>query len=111
MADFDVWNFLSGVIGAVLGDGGALLATKYEHHLNAERKRKDDSASLRGFLQALHDEIAVLWDNYFHNMGNVLEALDEGNAHCEEPYWDEERTRSGTRAWRRTSQCNIARCR
>lgn len=70
------WDALwSSGLGALLGSVIALVATYVSHRLQRSHQQENEDRLLHGILQAIHDEIETLWDNYMDNIGNRLEAL------------------------------------
>jgi hypothetical protein len=74
--------FITTIIGAIIG---GLLAGYYsfkatkEAHQNQKVLAEDNEAQIiRSLLQALHDELETVFENYHENMGSRLESLDEG---------------------------------
>ena len=75
-------NFLSAIIGALIGGFLALLGSvlaAHKQHKNDLRKRKLElQEQLQGFYSALKTEISVLWERYMWGMGHRVEQLVDG---------------------------------
>lgn len=70
------WNALwSSGLGALIGSTIALIATFISHRLQRSQQDENEQRMLHGILQAIHDEIETLWDNYVDGVGHQLEAL------------------------------------
>jgi len=76
------WNFISAVIGALLGGGlailGSWLANSQAHKNELKTRQIEQQDQLKGFYQALKTEINVLWERYMWGMGNRVEQIVEG---------------------------------
>ena len=70
------WDALwSSGLGALIGSTIALIATFISHRLQRSQQDENEQRMLHGILQAIHDEIETLWDNYVDGIGHQLEAL------------------------------------
>ena len=70
------WDALwSSGLGALIGSTIALVATFISHRLQRSQRDENEQRMLHGILQAIHDEIETLWDNYVDGIGHQLEAL------------------------------------
>ncbi|MFH2137399.1 MAG: hypothetical protein ABII88_02685 [Candidatus Omnitrophota bacterium] len=65
---------ISTAIGAFIGSSITLLATIISHYLQCSAQQQKEEKEIKGFLQAIHDEIETLWKIYTEGMGNILEA-------------------------------------
>lgn len=76
-------SLLSGFVGAIVGGllaGGFSLWAVYATERIARQNRTDqDNKVIKGLLQALHDELDVIFNRYQVTMGSRLEALPKGN--------------------------------
>jgi hypothetical protein len=75
-------SLVSVIIGGIIGGSMSLVASlkaterAYKYRLKLqEQSRKED---VKNLIQALHDEIDILWERYLWGVGNELEKLDEG---------------------------------
>jgi hypothetical protein len=81
----DSSNLLSGLIGALVGSVIGGLATfwstrwatyKTQNNL-LTNQRANQAIIIKGVLQAIHDEVETIWDQYLDVIGHVTEAHDE----------------------------------
>lgn len=73
------WDALwSSGLGALIGSALTLLVTYLSHRWQRSHQEEKDQQMLLGILQAIHDEIETLWDNYIDGIGHQLEALADG---------------------------------
>jgi len=76
------FTFITTLIGAIAG--GVITgyfsskATKVAHANQKEIALENENQIIRSLMQALHDELETIFDNYQENMGNRLESLDDG---------------------------------
>lgn len=71
------FNLLSAVIGAVIG-GGATVWAQVRSADNQRRERDKDEADLiRGFVQAIADELQSFWDRFGQEIGPHLQSLPD----------------------------------
>lgn len=75
-------SLVSVIIGGIIGGSMSLVASlkaterAYKYRLKLqEESRKED---VKNLIQAIHDEIDILWDRYLWGVGNELEKLAEG---------------------------------
>lgn len=75
-------SLLSGLIGAVIGGVltgfFSILAVNKSEKLTRDSKLGQDRKTLKGLLQALHDELESVNERYQETMGAQIEALPEG---------------------------------
>lgn len=75
-------TFVTTVIGAIVG--GLIAgyfsskATKDAHANQKSISQENEAQIIRSLMQALHDELETIFDNYQENMGNRLESLNDG---------------------------------
>lgn len=73
------WDALwSSGLGALIGSALTLLATYLSHRWQRSNQETKDQEMLLGILQAIHDEIETLWDNYMDGIGHQTEAMADG---------------------------------
>jgi len=73
------WDALwSSGLGALIGSALTLLATYLSFKWQRTHQEEKEQEMLLGILQAIHDEIETLWDNYIDGIGHQLEALADG---------------------------------
>lgn len=70
--------FIGAVGGGVVTGSFALLAAHASHINDIRRDEKRRDESVKGVLQALHNEIETLWHRYAESVGNHIAALPEG---------------------------------
>lgn len=70
-------NLLSTGIGAIIGSSLSLLGVWISHRLNRSHQENKDQQMILGVMQALHDEIESLWENYLQGVGNQIEVLPD----------------------------------
>src|SRR5436309_10905758 len=68
------------LIGGAIAGLFALLAVKKTHANTVRMQQQNQKKLIQAFLQAIHDEIETLWDEYQNQVGIQLEVLPEGNA-------------------------------
>ncbi|MDX8410975.1 MAG: hypothetical protein R8K46_03740 [Mariprofundaceae bacterium] len=72
------------VAGALVGGGltgfFTLRAADKSHRQALDLQKQHQQKIVKGFLQAVHDEIETLWEAYQSGVGVQLEALQDGNA-------------------------------
>lgn len=72
------------VVGALLGGGltgyFTLRAADKSHKHALDIQKQNQKKIIKGFLQAVHDEIETLWETYQSGVGVQLEALQDGMA-------------------------------
>lgn len=66
------------IIGGLLAGYYSFRATKEAHKNQTELAQKNESQIIRSLLQALHDELETVFENYHEHMGSRVESLDEG---------------------------------
>lgn len=71
-------NFLSAIIGAVIGGSFTLLGSLFTSRLEKSKERRQKEADLREFLSSIRTEAETLWNQYSWGMGSTLEKLEEG---------------------------------
>jgi hypothetical protein len=79
------WQTLIVTLAGALVGGGltgffTLRAADKSHKDSLELQKQNQKKLIKGFLQAVHDEIETLWDTYQTGIGVQLEALQEGYA-------------------------------
>ena len=74
---------IGAVVGAVVGGGitgfFAFKGVDRAHERALERASDSQNQTVQGVLQAIHDEIEVLWERYMTSIGFQLEALPTGS--------------------------------
>ena len=72
------------VTGAIVGGGltgyFTLRAADKSHRQALDVQKQNQKKIVKGFLQAVHDEIETLWETYQSGIGVQLEALKDGYA-------------------------------
>lgn len=77
-------TFITTIIGAIIG--GLIAgyyssrATKTAHQNQKELADENEAHIIRSLLQAIHDELETVFDNYQENMGHRIESLNDGGA-------------------------------
>jgi len=75
-------SLLSGLIGAVIGGlltgAFSIFAVNKSENFARDSKTKQDKRTLKGLLQALHDELESVNDRYQETMGAQIESLPDG---------------------------------
>ena len=74
----DTPTLISTAVGALIGSALTLIAAVLTHQLDLRRQKDREKRLLHGLLQAIHDEIETLWDQYINGIGNHLEVLLDG---------------------------------
>jgi hypothetical protein len=73
----DLNTLISSAVGALIGSALTLLATYKAHKWQAAELREKDERIIKAVLQAIHDEVETLWDNYMDTAGSHIEALPD----------------------------------
>jgi len=74
-------NFFSNpdaLFGGLIGGGMAVIAVFISHKLSENAAKKRETMHVRGILQAIHDEIEILWKVYSSVIGDKFESLQDG---------------------------------
>lgn len=79
------WQTLLVTLAGALVGGGltgffTLRAADKSHKDSLDLQKQNQKKLIKGFLQAVHDEIETLWDTYQTGIGVQLEVLQEGYA-------------------------------
>ncbi len=75
------WNMvLSGLGGAVIGGAATIAAQIYSAHVQRKREETAEANMIRGFTQAIADEVASVWERYSLEIGPHLKDLPEDQA-------------------------------
>jgi hypothetical protein len=75
-------SLVSVVIGGIIGGSMSLIASlkaterAYKYRLKLQEQSRQEG--VKNLIQAIHDEIDILWDRYLWGAGNELEKLAEG---------------------------------
>jgi hypothetical protein len=69
---------IASIIGAIIAGYFLLKATKEAHKNALEKQEIQQKHEIRNLLQAIHDEIIILWDTYMWGVGDDLEKLEDG---------------------------------
>lgn len=75
-------SLVSVIIGGIIGGGMSLIASlkaterAYKYRLKLQEQSRQEG--VKNLIQAIHDEIDILWDRYLWGAGNELEKLAEG---------------------------------
>jgi hypothetical protein len=67
-------------LGALIGSIIALVATYLTHRLQVNDQLQKERETIKGVLQAIHDEVETLWESYMEEAGARLETLGDGEA-------------------------------
>ena len=82
--DFSSATFWSAIIGAIIGGVitgfFAILATNRTYQHQKQHAEENEEKLINGLLQAIHDEIETIYEQYQETMGSKLESLKEGEA-------------------------------
>lgn len=66
-----------GLVGALMGGGFSLWATKKSHDFTSKREIAREERIIISLQQAIYDEVETLWESYMKGMGVQIEALQE----------------------------------
>ncbi|MBP6497217.1 MAG: hypothetical protein KA253_00940 [Campylobacteraceae bacterium] len=69
---------LLGFIGAIIGGGITLFGVWLTTYFTKKESIRTEKESIKAFLQAIDDELTILWDLYFQGAGTFLESTEEG---------------------------------
>lgn len=72
-------------VGAVVGSSFTLLGVLWSHRLSQAKALSELESQNHSMLQAFHDEIETLWENYMDTMGSCADSTPDGVAI--EYYW------------------------
>jgi hypothetical protein len=70
-------DFLSGLIGALIGGSATLLGSWWQHHLENRRIKSENSDSINATLQAIKAELGGLRERYNQFIGYQLEGTND----------------------------------
>ena len=73
-------NLLSAVIGGLIAVAGAIVAVRQTDRLGRQAQQAAEAKTVVRLLQALLDEIEVLWSRYQSTTGTMLAPLPSGKA-------------------------------
>jgi len=68
---------IASIIGGIIAGWFSLRATKEAHKNALEKQEIQQKHEIRSLLQAIHDEIIILWDTYMWGVGDDLEQLED----------------------------------
>ena len=68
-------TFFAALIGSFMGGLYTLEGVRESHRLEIIRNQSEEENLIANFLQMIHTEINVLWDQYNEKMGKTLETL------------------------------------
>lgn len=67
---------IASIIGAAIAGYCSLKATKNAHKNELKKQENNQKNEIKNLLQAIHDEISILWETYLWGVGNDLEKLE-----------------------------------
>ena len=73
-------NLLSGLVGAAIGGVATLSAQIISIGNQRKQQKQSEEVMIRGFVQAIADEVTSVWDRYNVEIGPHLKTLPEGQA-------------------------------
>lgn len=74
------WDFLSGLIGALLGGLTTLLASWWQHHLEKKRNEIENNKSINATIEAIKTELVCLLERYDQTIGKLVETLKDNES-------------------------------
>ena len=78
----NIWlgSLYSAIIGGLIAGTASFLATRRAHRNNLQRQEIAHKLRVNNLLQALYDEINILWEGYWWGAGEALEKLNDREA-------------------------------
>jgi hypothetical protein len=73
-------NLLSGLVGAAIGGGATIWAQFVSIGSQRKQQKLSEDLLIRGFVQAIADEVTSVWDRYSVEIGPHLKNLPDGEA-------------------------------
>ncbi|MCM7502925.1 hypothetical protein [Enterobacter kobei] len=71
-------SVISAVIGGIIAGYFSLRATNQSHANQKEIAEQNELQVIKSLLQAIHDELETVFENYQASMGNRIESLQDG---------------------------------
>lgn len=71
-------SVISAVIGGIIAGYFSLRATNQSHANQKEIAENNELQVIKSLLQAIHDELETVFENYQATMGNRIESLQDG---------------------------------